>query len=76
MSGKRLIEAAKLFSATGSIAKEHAAIRRRQWRIYSETSSLAKAVKNQTDRVTVTAAAAFELAKRFNDKNPRGKSSL
>ncbi|KAI7550849.1 ABC1-domain-containing protein, partial [Hortaea werneckii] len=51
-------------------AKQHLAVRRQQWDVYSRTSTLAKAVKNQTDRVTVTAAAAIELAKRFNETGP------
>ncbi|RMY93217.1 hypothetical protein D0862_09277 [Hortaea werneckii] len=70
MAGRRLIDAAKLFGASGNVAKQHLAVRRQQWDVYSRTSTLAKAVKNQTDRVTVTAAAAFELAKRFNETGP------
>ncbi|GAB1744691.1 hypothetical protein NU219Hw_g2230t1 [Hortaea werneckii] len=70
MAGRRLIDAAKLFGASGNVAKQHLAVRRQQWDVYSRTSTLAKAVKNQTDRVTVTAAAALELAKRFNETGP------
>ncbi|KAI7331301.1 ABC1-domain-containing protein [Hortaea werneckii] len=70
MAGRRLIDAAKLFGASGNVAKQHLAVRRQQWDVYSRTSTLAKAVKNQTDRVTVTAAAAIELAKRFNETGP------
>ncbi|SMR59648.1 unnamed protein product [Zymoseptoria tritici ST99CH_1A5] len=68
MAGKRLLDAAKLFSAGGSVAKHHFNIRRDQWQLFTRTSGLAKAVKGQTDRVTVTAGAAIELAKRFNEK--------
>jgi aarF domain-containing kinase len=68
MAGKRLLDAAKLFSAGRSVAKHHLAIRKDQWQLYTRTSALAKAVKSQTDRVTVTAGAAVELAKRFNEK--------
>lgn len=71
MAGKRLLDAAKLVNAGTSVAKQHFALRRQQWDIYSKTSSLANAVKGQTDRVTVTAAAAVELAKRFNDTRPQ-----
>ncbi|RMY57648.1 hypothetical protein D0863_12555 [Hortaea werneckii] len=70
MAGRRLIDAAKLFGASGNVAKQHLAVRRQQWDVYSRTSTLAKAVKNQTDRVTVTAAAAIELAKKFNETGP------
>ena len=70
MAGKRLLDAAKLFDAGRAIGKQHIALRRKQWDVYSKTSGLAKAVKDQTDRVTVTASAAFELAKRFNETGP------
>ncbi|KAK5742494.1 hypothetical protein LTR17_003296 [Elasticomyces elasticus] len=70
MSGKRLLDAAALLSTSSSIAKQHFALRRQQWDVYTRTSSLAKAVKSQTDRVTVTAAAAAELARRFNETGP------
>ncbi|KAK5125558.1 hypothetical protein LTR85_000669 [Meristemomyces frigidus] len=71
MAGKRLLDAAKLFNAGTSVAKQHFVLRRQQWDVYSRTSSLAKALRDQTDRVTVTAAAAAELAKRFNDTGPQ-----
>lgn len=70
MAGKRLIDAAKLFNAGSNVAKQHFTLRRQQLDVYSKTSTLAKAVKSQTDRVTVTAAAAIELAKRFNETGP------
>jgi len=70
MAGKRLLDALKLANASSSIAKQHFAIRRQQWDVYTRTSSLAKAVKSQTDRVTVTAAAGLELARRFNETGP------
>lgn len=70
MAGKRLLDAAKLFNAGRSIAKGHFGLRREQWEVYSQTSSLAKAVKSQTDKVTVTAGAAYELARRFNETGP------
>ena len=70
MAGKRLLDSAKLFNAGRSIAKQHIALRQQQWDVFSKTSGLAKAAKNQTDRVTVTAVAAFELAKKFNTTGP------
>jgi aarF domain-containing kinase len=70
MAGKRLLDAAKLAETGTSIAKQHLRIRKQQWDVYSQTSSLAKAVKSQTDRVTVTAGAAIELAKRLNETGP------
>lgn len=73
MAGKRLIDAAKLLNVGTSIAKQHFVLRRQQWDVYSRTSSLAKAVKDQTNRVTVTAAAAVELAKRLDETGPTWK---
>ncbi|PPJ55242.1 hypothetical protein CBER1_04293 [Cercospora berteroae] len=70
MSGKRLIDASKLLSAGGSIAKNHFRIRKEQYDLFNKTSGVAKAVQNQTSRVTVTVGAAIELAKRFNDDRP------
>ncbi|KAK3048704.1 hypothetical protein LTR09_010013 [Extremus antarcticus] len=61
---------ARLFNAGRSIAKQHIVLRRQQWDVISKTSGLAKAVKHQTDRVTVTAGAAYELAKRFTEPGP------
>ncbi|KAK5722912.1 hypothetical protein LTR17_014125 [Elasticomyces elasticus] len=69
-NGKRLLDAAALLTTSSSIAKQHFILRRQQWDVYTRTSSLAKAVKSQTDRVTVTAAAAAELARRFQETGP------
>jgi aarF domain-containing kinase len=70
MAGRRLVDAAKLFNASKSIAQKHIALRSNQLDAFNKTSSLAKAVKDQTDRVTVTAAAAIALSKRFSDEAP------
>ena len=66
MAGKRLLDAASLFSASRAVASKHLALRSRQLDVYKRTSSLAKAVKNQTDRVTLTLQAASALAQRFD----------
>lgn len=73
MAGKRLLDAAKLFNAGRSIAKQHFVLRQQQWDVFSKTSGVAKAVKSQTDRVTVTAGAAWELARNFDETGPRWK---
>jgi aarF domain-containing kinase len=70
MAGRRLVDAAKLFNASKSIAAKHISLRSQQLDVYTKTSSLAKAVKNQTDRVTLTAQAAIALAKRVNEDAP------
>jgi len=70
MAGKRLLDLANLITATRSIAKRHVGLRQQQWDVYSRTSSLAKAVRDQTDRVTVTAKAGLELARRLDETRP------
>lgn len=70
MAGRRIVDAAKLFNASKSIAQKHIALRSNQWDAYTKTSTLAKAVKNQTDRVTLTAAAAIALSQRFSEEAP------
>jgi aarF domain-containing kinase len=70
MAGKRLLDAAKLLDAGRSIGKQHITLRKQQWDVYSKTSGLAKAVRNQTDRVTVTVGAGYELAKRLSETGP------
>ncbi|KAK5169252.1 hypothetical protein LTR04_005995 [Oleoguttula sp. CCFEE 6159] len=70
MAGRRLLDAAKLLAVSRSVAKQHIAIRSQQLDVYSKTSTLAKAVKNQTDRVTLTAKAAIVLAQRLNEAPP------
>ena len=69
MSGKRLLDAAALFKATRSVASKHAALRTHQFDAYQKTSSLAKALKGQTDRVTLTVKAASALAGRVQQSS-------
>ncbi|KAL8756577.1 MAG: hypothetical protein Q9199_002858 [Rusavskia elegans] len=69
MSGKRLLDAAALFKATRSVASKHAALRTRQFEAYQKTSALAKAVRGQTDRVTLTVKAASALAGRVQQSS-------
>lgn len=66
MTGRRLLDVAAIFKASRGVAAKHVALRQNQFDIYSKTSSLAKAVKSQTDRVTLTVKAASVLAQRFN----------
>lgn len=70
MAGRRFVDAAKLFQASKSIASKHITLRSQQFEAYQKTSTLAKAVKSQTDRVTLTAAAAIALYQRSNEAAP------
>ena len=70
MAGRRLVDVAKLFGASRSIVQKHVALRSTQYDVYSKTSTLARAVKSQTDRITLTAAAAIALSKRFSEEAP------
>lgn len=68
MSGKRLLDVAAVFSASRAVASRHFALRREQLDVYSRTSSIAKAVRTQTDRTAQPAFAASQ------DLNGRGSS--
>lgn len=70
MTGRKILDAAAILKASRAVASKHVALRRHQLDAYSKTSSLAKAVKSQTDRVTLTVKAASALAKRFNGLGP------
>ncbi|KAF2630385.1 ubiquinone biosynthesis protein-like protein coq-8 [Macroventuria anomochaeta] len=70
MAGRRFVDAAKLFQASKSIASKHITLRSQQFEAYQKTSTLAKAVKSQTDRVTLTASAAIALYQRSNEAAP------
>ena len=70
MAGKRLFDIAALFNASRGVVQKHKALRGRQLDIYNRTSTLARAVRNQTERVTETAKAASILASRLNESAP------
>ena len=70
MAGKRLVDVAALFNAARGVAQKHIALRSNQIDVYNRTSTLAKAVRNQTDRVTETARAASVLFSRLNEDAP------
>jgi aarF domain-containing kinase len=71
MAGRRFIDAARLFNASKSVAQQHIKLRGQQLDAFSKTSSLAKAAKNQTDRVTLTLEAACVLSQRLNEEAPK-----
>jgi len=66
MSGRWLLDAAALFGASRRAVSKHIALRKHQFDKYNKTSSLAKAIQSQTDRVTLTVRAATAIAERFN----------
>jgi aarF domain-containing kinase len=70
MAGRRLLDVAALFKASRGVFQKHATLRSRQLEIYSQTSTLAHAIRNQTDRVTETIRAASFLASRLNEEGP------
>ncbi|KAL8838105.1 MAG: hypothetical protein Q9176_005310 [Flavoplaca citrina] len=69
MSGKRFLDTVALWKASKSVASKHAALRTHQFEAYQKTSSLAKAVRGQTDRVTLTVNAASALAGRVQQSS-------
>ncbi len=68
MTGKRLLDAAVIIKASRGVASKQVALRKHQLDLYSKTSSVAKAVKSQTDRATLTVKAALALTERFNEQ--------
>lgn len=75
MAGRRLVDVAKLFNASKTVARQHIKLRSQQLDVYGKTSTLAKAAKDQTDRITVTIEAAVALSKRLNEEAPRYASA-
>src|ERR1700761_7042368 len=71
MAGRRLLDVARIVQATRSIAKKHVALRSQQYDIYSKTTTLARAAKEQTDRVTLTVQAAIAIAQRLGESDAR-----
>jgi len=76
MAGRRLLDFVKLVNASRNVAKQHVELRAKQLDVYNKTSTLAKAVKHQTDRVTLTVQAAASLAQRLNEEVPRYAENL
>jgi aarF domain-containing kinase len=74
MGGKRILDLAALFNASCGVAEKHIALRRRQLDVYNRTSTIAKAVRSQTDRVTETAKAASFIVSRLNESAPEWAS--
>ncbi|KAF4629451.1 hypothetical protein G7Y89_g8691 [Cudoniella acicularis] len=70
MAGRRLLDLAAIFNASRGVAQKHIALRARQVEVYNRTSTLAKAVRNQTERVTETAKAVSFLVSRLNESTP------
>ena len=70
MSGKRLLDAAHLASAARRVVSAHLSLRRSQLRVWAH-SGLGRALKDQSDRITVTAGAAWQLARRVGEKDAK-----
>lgn len=71
MTGKRILDLAALFNASRGVTHKHIALRSRQLDVYSRTSTIARAVQNQTERVTETVKAAIVLGSRLNEGQPQ-----
>ena len=59
MSGKRILDAVALFNVSRSIAAKHFDIRLGQAKVYSQSSSIAKAVRRQGLPILATAVSRF-----------------
>ena len=69
MIGRRLLDAAALLKASRAVASKHLIYRRHELETYNRTSTLARAINNQTDRATLALRAASALAERFNGQS-------
>ena len=67
MIGRRLLDVAAILKASRAVASKHFALQEHRFDTYNKTSSLAKAFKSQSDRVTLTLRAAVALNQRFKD---------
>ncbi|PBP20515.1 putative ubiquinone biosynthesis protein coq-8 [Diplocarpon rosae] len=76
MAGKRLLDIAAIFHASRGVAEKHVALRSQQLDVHIRTSTLASAVRSQTDRVTETVRAASFLASRLNESERISESQV
>lgn len=70
MAGRRVLDVIALYKASRGIASSHISLRSHQLDTFSKTSSLAKAIQSQTDRVTLTFKALSVLNDRLNGPLP------
>ncbi|KAK2628610.1 hypothetical protein QTJ16_001713 [Diplocarpon rosae] len=76
MAGKRLLDIAAIFNASRGVAEKHVTLRSQQLDVYIRTSTIASAVRSQTDRVTETVRAASFLASRLNESERTSESQF
>lgn len=70
MSGRRLLDAIRIFNVTRNVAGKHIALQRHRLDVHARTSSLTKGAKLQADRIGLAIKAAAELARKLNDSPP------
>lgn len=70
MSGRRLLDAIRIFNVTRNVAGKHIALQRHYLDINARTSSLTKGAKAQADRIGSAVKAAADLARKLNDSPP------
>lgn len=68
MAGKRLLDAAALFTAGRAVFRKHIALRSQQWDVYSKTSSLTRLVKQQGDIAAGLTAQEAPYSSRHSDR--------
>ncbi|OJD20676.1 Atypical/ABC1/ABC1-A protein kinase [Blastomyces percursus] len=67
MSGRRLLDALVILSASRSVASRHVSHQGRQLDLYLRTSSLTREAKSQLDNISLGLQAASELVHKFDD---------
>lgn len=71
MAGRRLLDAAAIFKGSRGVVSKYITLRGHQLDTFSKTSSVAKVIKYQTERITLTLRAASALNERFNSPSPQ-----
>ena len=74
MIGRRLLDAAAILKASRNVLSKYFDLQEHRFNTYNKTSSLAKAIKSQADRVTLTLRAVSALNQRLKDPVARNSS--
>lgn len=75
MTGRQILDAIFILKASRSVLAKHIGLRRRQLDVYSKTSSLAKAVKTQTNKFPFLTRAVSNVADQIKNSLGSGPSS-
>lgn len=75
MAGKRLLDLVTVLNVSREVVKKSLGLRTEELELYNKTSSLSKALRSQSERITDTIKAASFFANRLNESNISENSS-